>query len=147
MFFGRKKKKRGTKQRGGRRKRREDGMKFCPILLLVYFFCLYSRGKNEMLSFPFLWGWEKDHFIFGAGRNIRVPRPLLRWSPLFVSLTSVQDLNFSYFILIYLSYDRFDSFAGKENIRIGSAFVRLLNAQLNRGATKNDKLLTCSSWR
>lgn len=55
-----------------------------------------------MLSFPFLWGEKKIiSFLERAGTQ-ESPRPLLRWSVCFA-----QDLSFSYFTHIYLSYDRF----------------------------------------
>lgn len=112
MFF---RKKRGREQRGGRR-RGEDRMKFCPVFSLFIIFPSVLQGKNEMLSFPFLRGVKKKSFHFWSGQEHKSPSPSLALvSIVFVSLASVQDLNFSYFTHVYLSYDRFRLFRRKRN--------------------------------
>ncbi len=55
---------------------------------------------------------KKDHFIFGAGGNVRVPRPLLRWSPscsfcslLFKTFLTLTTVFFSFFFFFKIDVE------------------------------------------
>lgn len=103
LFMSFKKRKReeaeGEEEQGG-----QDEARSCLLLHLVL---SGLQGKNETLSFPFFMGRrKKNNFIFGAGRNVRVPRPLLRWSPLCL----FRSLLFKTSVLLYSHFPFMRSF-------------------------------------
>lgn len=99
-------KKRKREEAEGGRRSREGRMKLGPVCCFILFF-LDSRGRMKRFHFLFLWGGEKkNHFIFGAGRNARVPRPLLRWSPLCL----FRSLLFKTSVLLYSHFPFMRSF-------------------------------------